>query len=217
MITATGYVPAFDIPGFTTYDASGGVSRGPVGRADIRPEPDQLGRQPVTPAPANSFSRRCRCDRACSASSSATSSRMVSRVIPAGHLIAALALAGAMLVAPAAEPADYHPITPDAGGQVITLTGHDLTIEEVVAVARHGAQVRYSAGGDPARRRRRWPCGPRRAPRIFRSMASIAAPARCARFASSAMRPSSWRAHERAPRKEYCPKSRTRIWSAPFW
>lgn len=70
---------------------------------------------------------------------------MVSRVIPAGHLIAALALAGAMLIAPAAEPADYDPITPDAGDQVITLTGHDLTIDEVVAVARHGAQVRYSA------------------------------------------------------------------------
>jgi histidine ammonia-lyase len=50
-----------------------------------------------------------------------------------------------MLIAPAAALADYHPITPDAGDQVITLTGHDLTIDEVVAVARHGAQVRYSA------------------------------------------------------------------------
>jgi len=49
-----------------------------------------------------------------------------------------------MLIAPAAAPAEYQPITPDAGGRVITLTGHDLTIEEVVAVARHGAQVRYS-------------------------------------------------------------------------
>ena len=28
MITATGYVPAYDMPGFTTYDASMGVSRG---------------------------------------------------------------------------------------------------------------------------------------------------------------------------------------------
>ena len=28
MITATGYVPAFDMPGFTTYDASAGLSRG---------------------------------------------------------------------------------------------------------------------------------------------------------------------------------------------
>jgi histidine ammonia-lyase len=49
-----------------------------------------------------------------------------------------------MLMAPAKVLADYHPITPDAGDRVITLTGHDLTIEEVVAVARHGAQVRYS-------------------------------------------------------------------------
>jgi len=28
MITATGYVPAFDMPGFTTYDASAGVAKG---------------------------------------------------------------------------------------------------------------------------------------------------------------------------------------------
>lgn len=70
---------------------------------------------------------------------------MPSRVIPAKKLTAFLALAGATLIAPAAAPADYHPIAPDAGDQVITLTGHDLTIEEVVAVARHGAQVRYSA------------------------------------------------------------------------
>jgi histidine ammonia-lyase len=74
---------------------------------------------------------------------------MPSRVTPAGDLTTALALAlalaGAMLIAPAWALADYHPITPDAGDQAITLTGHDLTIDEVVAVARHGAQVRYSA------------------------------------------------------------------------
>jgi iron complex outermembrane receptor protein len=29
MVTATGYVPAYDIPGFSTYGASGGVARGP--------------------------------------------------------------------------------------------------------------------------------------------------------------------------------------------
>jgi histidine ammonia-lyase len=40
--------------------------------------------------------------------------------------------------------ADYRPITADAAGKVVTLTGHDLTIEQVVEVARHGAQVRYS-------------------------------------------------------------------------
>lgn len=62
------------------------------------------------------------------------------------QIIAALAVAGAILVpAATAAAADYHPITVDAGGEVVVLTGHDLTIEEVVAVARHGAQVRYSS------------------------------------------------------------------------
>jgi histidine ammonia-lyase len=62
------------------------------------------------------------------------------------QLMTTLAAAGAILIVPAttAGAADYHPITPDAGGKTITLTGHDLTIEDVVAVARHGAQVRYS-------------------------------------------------------------------------
>ncbi len=62
------------------------------------------------------------------------------------QILAALAVAGAILVVPTvkAGAADYHPITVDAGGEVVVLTGHDLTIEEVVAVARHGAQVRYS-------------------------------------------------------------------------
>jgi histidine ammonia-lyase len=57
--------------------------------------------------------------------------------------VAALAFA-AVLGAPVAA-ADYHPITADAADTVITLTGHDLTIEQLVQVARHGAQVRYSA------------------------------------------------------------------------
>jgi histidine ammonia-lyase len=60
------------------------------------------------------------------------------------HAIAALVLAGGVLMAAVVAAADYHPITPDANDKVITLTGHDLTIEDVVAVARHGAQVRYS-------------------------------------------------------------------------
>jgi histidine ammonia-lyase len=60
------------------------------------------------------------------------------------HTLAALAAAGAILTVRMAAAADYHPITPDAGGKVITLTGHDLTIEDVVAVARRGVQVRYS-------------------------------------------------------------------------
>jgi len=38
----------------------------------------------------------------------------------------------------------YAPISPTMTDRTITLTGHNLTIEDVVAVARHGAQVRYS-------------------------------------------------------------------------
>lgn len=51
---------------------------------------------------------------------------------------------GAILAVPEFAAADYHPITPDAEGGTITLTGHDLSIEDVVRVARHGAKVRYS-------------------------------------------------------------------------
>jgi histidine ammonia-lyase len=55
-----------------------------------------------------------------------------------------LSVAAAILVAPVAEAADYHAITPGRDAAVVTLTGHDLSIEDIVAVARHGAQVRYS-------------------------------------------------------------------------
>ncbi|HWG68683.1 MAG TPA: aromatic amino acid lyase, partial [Steroidobacteraceae bacterium] len=51
---------------------------------------------------------------------------------------------GAIFAVPAFAAPDYHPITPDAEGKTITLTGHDLSIEDVLAVARHGAKVRYS-------------------------------------------------------------------------
>ena len=56
----------------------------------------------------------------------------------------AIALVAAFAIASVARAADYNPITPDQQGTVITLTGHDLTIEQLLAVARHGAQVRYS-------------------------------------------------------------------------
>ena len=48
------------------------------------------------------------------------------------------------LLSHSAAAADYHPITPAAAGEVVTLTGHDLTIEQLVAVARYGARVQYS-------------------------------------------------------------------------
>jgi histidine ammonia-lyase len=44
----------------------------------------------------------------------------------------------------------YTPITPSMSGRTITLTGHDLSIEQIVMVARHGAKV----GVDAAARRR---------------------------------------------------------------
>jgi histidine ammonia-lyase len=59
------------------------------------------------------------------------------------QIMLALLPAASILMA-AARAADYRPITPAADGKVVTLTGHDLTIEDVVAVARNGAQVRYS-------------------------------------------------------------------------
>ena len=60
------------------------------------------------------------------------------------HIMLAQLAAVATLIAAAAQAADYRPITPAADGKIVTLTGHNLTIEDVVAVARHGAQVRYS-------------------------------------------------------------------------
>ena len=39
----------------------------------------------------------------------------------------------------------YTAINPSAAGQTITLTGHDLTLEQIVQVARYGAKVQLSA------------------------------------------------------------------------
>jgi histidine ammonia-lyase len=64
---------------------------------------------------------------------------------------AALLLAGAamivgtvMVTAAARAEQVYKPINPTMANQTITLTGHDLTIEQVVAVARYGAKVQLS-------------------------------------------------------------------------
>lgn len=58
-----------------------------------------------------------------------------------------LSIAGASICSAAAADGDlgYRPITPTETGRTITLTGHDLTIDEVIDVARGGAQVRLSA------------------------------------------------------------------------
>ena len=58
-----------------------------------------------------------------------------------------LALLGAAALA---APPPYRAITPSMAGETIVLTGRDLTIDQVVQVARYGAKVSLSA---PARQR----------------------------------------------------------------
>src|SRR6202043_883075 len=62
---------------------------------------------------------------------------------PPGAFGAALLLLAA-LSAVAAPPAQYRPITPTMADKTILLTGLDLTIDQVVQVARHGAKVGLS-------------------------------------------------------------------------
>ncbi len=58
---------------------------------------------------------------------------------------AAWALFGSVIWASsAAAQTAYRPIVPTRAGEVIVLSGHDLSIDEVVAIARDGAQVRLS-------------------------------------------------------------------------
>jgi histidine ammonia-lyase len=56
--------------------------------------------------------------------------------------IAAIFLLGAATLQTAG--ADYHPISPTMADKTVTLTGHDLTIDQVLAVARYGAKVQVS-------------------------------------------------------------------------
>jgi histidine ammonia-lyase len=58
-----------------------------------------------------------------------------------GGVLLSLGLAGAAAAAP---PPPYHPITPAMAGQTVVLTGRDLTLEQVVQVARYGAKVALS-------------------------------------------------------------------------
>jgi histidine ammonia-lyase len=59
--------------------------------------------------------------------------------------IACLAAAGALPGRAALADGGYVAITPSAAGTTVTLTGHDLTIEQVIQVARYGAKVQLSA------------------------------------------------------------------------
>src|SRR5271154_1705010 len=62
--------------------------------------------------------------------------------------ISMLAIAGAAISAfptVAQQDLGYRPIDPTDAAKTITLTGHDLTIEQVIEVARGGAKVQLSA------------------------------------------------------------------------
>jgi histidine ammonia-lyase len=60
--------------------------------------------------------------------------------------IAAALAAGLAGLGPRAHAApEYHAIQPTLAGATVTVTGHDLTIDQVAQVARQGAKVRLSA------------------------------------------------------------------------
>ncbi len=58
--------------------------------------------------------------------------------------IVSFMLAGAVLAGSARAEEVYKPINPTMANQTITLTGRDLTIDQVIAVARYGAQVQIA-------------------------------------------------------------------------
>ena len=63
-----------------------------------------------------------------------------------GHLalMATALIVTACLNRPASAAPDYHPIDATMAGKTVTLTGHDLTVDQVVQVARYGAKVQLS-------------------------------------------------------------------------
>ena len=67
-----------------------------------------------------------------------------SRVSLFGRLGAFAACCLSALNAAAASPAPYRPISPNLSDKTVVLTGRDLTIDQVVQVARYGAKVALS-------------------------------------------------------------------------
>jgi histidine ammonia-lyase len=61
---------------------------------------------------------------------------------PRRILLAALVGVATRALADAAP--EYHPINATMAAQTVTLTGNDLTIEQVIQVARYGAKVAVS-------------------------------------------------------------------------
>ena len=63
----------------------------------------------------------------------------------AAGMLASIVIGGLMANMPASAESGYRPINPTMLDKTITLTGHDLTIEQLVDVARNGAKVQLSA------------------------------------------------------------------------
>ncbi len=59
--------------------------------------------------------------------------------------LASILIGGLIANLPASAQSGYRPISPTMLDKTITLTGHDLTIEQLVDVARNGAKVQLSA------------------------------------------------------------------------
>jgi histidine ammonia-lyase len=60
--------------------------------------------------------------------------------------VPALAVLSACALAPPTQAQDYHPINPTMAKQTVALTGDDLSIEQLIQVARYGAKVTLSRG-----------------------------------------------------------------------
>jgi histidine ammonia-lyase len=60
------------------------------------------------------------------------------------ELLVTLVLGAGVVALPALAGQTYTPCDETMSGQTVTLTGHDLTIEQIVDVARHGAKVKLS-------------------------------------------------------------------------
>ncbi len=58
--------------------------------------------------------------------------------------ITALSVAAFGLRAKADDSLGYHPIKPTMAGQTITLNGHDLTLDQFIAISRYGAKIQIS-------------------------------------------------------------------------
>jgi histidine ammonia-lyase len=70
--------------------------------------------------------------------------RLTYRVAPRAFLSALCCAWGLCIALPALAGSGYTLISPTMSDRTITLTGHDLTIDEIVMVARYGAKVELS-------------------------------------------------------------------------